>query len=65
MVRQSIIKETYWTQVEKHAAVDSLVKDDLMSLVKRFLQMCHIDFFVHGNFTPQVSSSWKHYTSGK
>ena len=46
----------------KFAAVDSLVKDDLMNLVKRFLQMCHIDCFVHGNFTPQVSSSWIFYT---
>ena len=55
MVRHSLIKKTYWTLVQIHATVDSLAKDDLMDLVRRFLSVLHMDFLVHGNFTTEVS----------
>ena len=54
MVRQAIIKQTYWTRHERYAVVDSLTKVDLMSLVRTFLDKLHMDCFVIGNFTTQV-----------
>ena len=54
MVRYSIIEDRYWASIDKYRIIDTITKEDVLTLHKQLLKHVFVETLVVGNFTQKV-----------